>query len=408
VRNSFLASKLSRFSGEKLHPGVLFFPFAILSFFAGHRDPSISMAGNFLQGATSGLAILLALAVLIVEKPIERSTSFFLSIIALLIPIYCLWFFDDNQEFRLIAVRLIQIITVISLVYVSFCIGRSPRGRSGITIFAAVCSILLLGRGVTTMIFRGSGLDAYNTNTVGLWFAGMIMIPFFLSGKMAWKFLVVGTALAGLIVTNSRTALGAIFVGMIVYLFWRLIISRKILFWLPFFLIFGFSFWVVFMLGYSKSSLLVEFNLLFREWTGKNLLSGRDRLWPELLKIIGESPWIGHGGGVSPSTLRVANVSSHNFFLQILLQVGIVGLLPVLISWILIWKNCWKFRHSHDVRVAASIFLIIILCQTFEVTLFQVNFALSIPMWISLGLAFGIASEKEKPQGFLAINVFPK
>lgn len=392
-------SKLQTFSGDKLHPGILIIPFAVLTFFSGHRDPTVSLAGNAILGATSFIAFFLASMMLIVEKPIERSTFRAILAFSLLVPIYGFWCFDKNQELRAIGVKVIQILTVISTMYVAFCIGRSGRGESAIKIFAAVCSVLLVARIGLMIIFRNTGgFDSYNTNTVGLWIAAMILIPLFFKGWAPFKILVIAAALVGLFLTNSRTAIGAIFLGLAVYFAWPIMIRNRFVFWLPVFSLFGFAVLVVYFLGGDRNELL-EYNLLFREWTGKNLLSGRERLWPELLKAIGESPWIGWGGGVSPTTLRMANVSSHNLFLQVLLQVGVIGLIPIILFTVFIWQSLWKYRLVREIRTAASLFFIVVLCQSFEVTLFQVNLALGLPMWLAVGLALGRAYSIEGESG---------
>lgn len=63
--------------------------------------------------------------------------------------------------------------------------------------------------------------------------------------------------------------------------------------------------------------------------------SGRDRIYKRLLSHIKEKPTIGNGIGFAQ---KVSGFTSHNLFLQVLIESGLIGLL----IWICLWIYCIK------------------------------------------------------------------
>ena len=116
----------------------------------------------------------------------------------------------------------------------------------------------------------------------------------------------------------SRTSFIALLIGLILFHFSSL--KNSLL------LVFG-SFLI-----YSYSSDII-LNLLYRGQTRGNLLSGRPELWKIAWEEYLRSPWIGYGYGVG-SSYATRNVfffegisagTAHNGFLEVLLNLGILG-----------------------------------------------------------------------------------
>lgn len=128
-------------------------------------------------------------------------------------------------------------------------------------------------------------------------------------------------------------------------------------------------------------------NQLLIDTTQRSLYSGRQELWPLILVKISESPLIGHGSGATPQNLLNVELSSHNLYLQVLLQVGVLGLGVLIVLLLSIWDNMARALNIPRVRFAAAAFLSIILHQMSEVSLIQNQFAMGILQWTLIGLA---------------------
>ena len=73
------------------------------------------------------------------------------------------------------------------------------------------------------------------------------------------------------------------------------------------------------------SKLTAAWNSAVLEEGGRRLMSGRDVLWPVVWKAIAEHPVLGAGPGTVLSDIYTTNLSAHNLYLQIGLQIGYGG-----------------------------------------------------------------------------------
>jgi hypothetical protein len=231
-----------------------------------------------------------------------------------------------------------------------------------------------------------------NENALGLWLATFTLFPLALSkgGYLRWAPVLLG--ITAIIVTGSRTSVGAVLAGVGVYLFWKPIRSTSVLFWLLWFSIFVLAYLIIMMLT-NEFGDLSEINLISREMTGKNFLSGREHLWLFAIQRIEQSPMFGYGGGSSFS----GTSSEHNMYLQTLLQVGFFGLGLIIIALSFVWaefRRTSPTEHSRAVATAAAIFIVAMMSQNFEITLLQTNLGISIPMWAMVGLGLGVGQRR--------------
>jgi O-antigen ligase len=132
------------------------------------------------------------------------------------------------------------------------------------------------------------------------------------------------------------------------------------------------------------------------KYTGKNLLSGRDYIWNILLDLISNKLWLGYGAGALPSHFFDTDLSSHNLYLQISLQVGILGLILLLIFLYFIWMKLRLSLNDKKTALVASYFVGIIIYQLFEITLTQNNFGLAIIQWLIIGLGLSLSFNKRQ------------
>jgi O-antigen ligase len=112
-------------------------------------------------------------------------------------------------------------------------------------------------------------------------------------------------------------------------------------------------------------------------------------MWAQLREYIEQRPLVGWGTGVTPEDLTGNSLSAHNGYIQLWLQLGIVGL--VLQVMLLVALLVWLFkRGNHVSRVALAVLLGMMVHEMWEVTLIQNNTALTILTW--LVIAIGVSA----------------
>lgn len=120
---------------------------------------------------------------------------------------------------------------------------------------------------------------------------------------------------------------------------------------------------------------------------GKLFFSGRNVIWKNLLDAISQKPLFGYGLDATPRLIYETEFSSHNLYLQIMLQVGIVGFVVLMapLLFISLRLACIKSKLS----IVFFCFLILILIhECFEVTFTQNMIISGLPMWFLLGVGF--------------------
>jgi len=129
-----------------------------------------------------------------------------------------------------------------------------------------------------------------------------------------------------------------------------------------------------------------QFDQILYTHTGKSLFSGRHNIWPLLLELWRGSPWLGLGAGFKPQRVLPYEVSAHNLFLQIAVQVGLLGLTAFLFFLLGIWKAFWRARHDRLARASGAYFAGLLTYCVFEVTLTQNNLSQALFQWLILGV----------------------
>jgi O-antigen ligase len=149
--------------------------------------------------------------------------------------------------------------------------------------------------------------------------------------------------------------------------------------------------WVTiwFFLNVDRGGTARRLGHLITEATGRRATSGRDYLWPHILSAADDNRIFGLGAGTLPSQVVGTRLSSHNYFLQVYLQVGLLGLTSVILFLLAIW---WLFvGHKSDVgRFGAALFIMFVVHNSTEVLLLQNNAGVALPAWCAIGLALSI------------------
>lgn len=123
------------------------------------------------------------------------------------------------------------------------------------------------------------------------------------------------------------------------------------------------------------------------ENSGKDLYSGRDRIWRYLLHLVAEEPLKGYGAGALPvDFIEDTELSSHNLYIQVALQVGLPGVLLLFACLASVWLAFWEGRYSPHVRIAAAALAGLFVQQTFEISLTQNDLAVGLLQWMVLAI----------------------
>lgn len=134
------------------------------------------------------------------------------------------------------------------------------------------------------------------------------------------------------------------------------------------------------------TSLGVKAQELSLRYFRKNFFSGRQDLWFSLTDAIMERPLIGYGLGVLPGDILNTHLSSHNLFLQVALQSGIIGLGLLLLIIIQIFLQCLKRCDNRNCQFVIAFIMALMIHECFEVSLTQNLIVCGMEMWFVLGL----------------------
>lgn len=236
--------------------------------------------------------------------------------------------------------------------------------------------------------------NTINTNVIGIISFVLLFFPlvYILENKKRFKKLnlLFLFLFCGYIIYNSGSR--SVFLGisfmLITYIIWNFIAANKILFKLYFGAII--SFIISYTLVYPNlHRLITDFYKLQSfviKHTGKAIYSGRNRIWEILLDKIYEKPFLGHGAGTLASEFIGTDQSSHNLYLEITLQVGVIGLILFFLFLYNLWKVFWDNRYNKTVKLSASFFIAVLVHQINEVLLIKSSVSINFMLWMAFGI----------------------
>lgn len=245
-----------------------------------------------------------------------------------------------------------------------------------------------------------SGVLIIFTNPNKLGMIGFFSLLFnFILGKkhkLIWCLKLILSILI-IILSSARTPLMCLIIMIFIYLFFHKKLADgkcKHLFVVISIIIFSF---VTIYIYLSQIKFGIDINNFIYKFTGKNLFSGRQRIWSEFFKATGPFNLIfGYGSGVRLETILVnEQVSTHNQFIEIIMQYGFVGLIIFFAVLNAIWKSIIVSQNKNK-GIFAVFFIGIIIYNVFEVMLIQNIFSISILSWIMF-----LLSQNNKKEGRL-------
>lgn len=144
-----------------------------------------------------------------------------------------------------------------------------------------------------------------------------------------------------------------------------------------------------FFLNIKTSPLAIDISRRIAGLTGRRSESGRDELWPHVLQAAQDSPWFGLGAGTLPRDLLATSFSSHNYYIQLFIQVGFIGLAVLILFLITVWNRLYTAR-TPAARFGSALFLMFIVHNGTEVIMFQNLISAAVPAWCAIGLAVAL------------------
>lgn len=142
---------------------------------------------------------------------------------------------------------------------------------------------------------------------------------------------------------------------------------------------------------------------LSREYFNKNFFSGREVVWKMVLEAVRGNEFFGLGLQMTPSMIYYTAFSSHNLYLQTILQSGVIGLALLLL---LLWTILNRFSDLSDYpsRLGSALIIAMLVHECLEVALTQNNFTYGLMIWAIWGICLAIGGIKGAQPAF-ASNV---
>ncbi|MCV6978717.1 O-antigen ligase family protein [Mycolicibacterium pulveris] len=144
-----------------------------------------------------------------------------------------------------------------------------------------------------------------------------------------------------------------------------------------------------FFLNINTSPLAASLSAKIMELSGHRANSGRDFLWPYILRAAKENPLFGLGAAALPRDFLTTQLSAHNYYLQVYLQVGILGLSVLLVFLLYLWGILSRANTAAG-RFGSALFLMFVIHNGTEVLMFQNATLVSVPAWCAIGIAISI------------------
>lgn len=239
----------------------------------------------------------------------------------------------------------------------------------------------------------GNTINIIGTNTASLAF--IICIYFclliYLKTKTKRSLIFVILFFTFIIINRARTSILVTAFSVIVYFCWGIITKKKFVYRLFIILLILMVFVFIYLYTYSEDieffNILNEFS---RKYFNKNFHSGRNIIWKNSFVFINEKPFLGYGSGIVPDDIfDNSGNSTHSFYIQVLLQVGWLGMMFWCLLFYSIWDMFWHTRMNKATRLSASFFVGILIQNMFELTFYSNKISIGIMQW--LVVAIGIS-----------------
>jgi O-antigen ligase len=237
-----------------------------------------------------------------------------------------------------------------------------------------------------------------NPNTLGALmslYLFFILIKFKTSNKKILNIVLMIMSFLLLYYSMNRSSMLLVIIALSIILLWPIIIKNKFIFNSSFFLIIILITSFVYFYSTTDTIILKYLNDISIKFIGKNIYSGRQQIWSQLISLIRRKLFFGYGPATQPGNLLNNNLSAHNLYLQIFIQSGVIGVSLFVLFLYDIWKNFWKNRTELLTKYSASFFIAILIQQIFSVFLIQNNLSIGIVQWTIIALGISVKQSEK-------------
>lgn len=188
--------------------------------------------------------------------------------------------------------------------------------------------------------------------------------------------------------TSARSILIAIF---FLIMFWVILKFKRRFFTRLIYIVLAGNFLFI---GFYVLLSYIQLGNILNDWSrsifNKNLFSGRTEIWIDVMRKVIEKPFFGYGIGVKASDITDIKLTTHNMYLQLLMEFGIIGTIFFILLLISIWRMLMKRLDHFVIRWSSCFMLSILVYLSFEVTLLQNNYSIAFFQWIimTIGISF--------------------
>ncbi|MFN8707244.1 MAG: O-antigen ligase family protein [Planctomyces sp.] len=273
--------------------------------------------------------------------------------------------------------------------------------RESLSIIGSVCLVYLCFMKIGFGLEDGFVVEKFHSNQLGI--MGVIAVYYgvlFLDGQSSNR-TTQCLLIAGLVATLVSNSRGCWLCLLLFFLFlWvqRFMHSVNSLRMLSFPLIVAFSLCVTFIYAtLADSEYFGRVSEISERMIGKQLDTGRAKLWREAAEDFRESPWFGHGLYSHDSWTRkfkdgtVISLSVHNYYWAILHETGIIGMAGILTLFFVIWHAIVLGRDERFSRIALAFFGAILIQEISEVQLSTGTFTVGTSVWIAIAAGTSLA-----------------
>ena len=191
--------------------------------------------------------------------------------------------------------------------------------------------------------------------------------------------------------TASRSSQICLAFSLIVYAMWPIITRHKMMQILTFITFVTATVGVIFFyLALPQLGMFDFLQDIFQKYTYGPVHSGREFVWPIIIDHISQRPLLGWGAGFREEDIvyrpEQGALSTHNLYLAVALQTGIIGTILLFGLLYAIWSIFCVLRTDQTVRLSGSFFLGICMHQWFNLSLIQNNVSVAVLFWTIIGI----------------------
>lgn len=194
-------------------------------------------------------------------------------------------------------------------------------------------------------------------------------------------------------ITGERTSMIIVLIIYFIYSNFNKISKNKFIYKLVFIVTTIFTVLIPYVYIWLEKSIWgLKINDFFIKYTGEQFFSGRNTIWKIIIPVIEEKKIMGWGIG---NTILVDNgilVSTHNLYLYILLQGGIIFLILFIMLIYSLWNQYYNYVNNKIVKLSATFLLSIMIFLDFEMVLIANDIVISIYLWLVFGIGIMIVN----------------